>query len=260
MSWLDSVFGQKPQVAMFKPLKYGTEQKAAITGDISAMPDISKLGDLYKSYLTSQMESLLPGYSDLLKSGTATAQETLNAAEPLLKGEIPKDIQDMVQRNAAYGSMSGGFAGSGMARNLTARDLGLTSLDLMQQGAGLAAQGGAAAQRWSSLASGEVMNPGAFYVSPSQQAGFDLQNRILRTQSLQNKYNVQAAPDPAAKGVSDTLINLIGAYLGKGMGGGGGTAANSYMPAGGGGSYSMSSGDPYSYGDYSSLGLGPGGA
>jgi len=249
---LTDVFGQKPKVALWRNLNYGQEQKTAIGDNISAFPDITKLGDLYKSYLTDQMESLLPGYSDLLKSGVSTAQQELTSASPLLRGEIPQDIQDLVRRNAAQGAISGGFAGSGMAGNLTARDFGLTSLDLMQQGAALANQGGNAAQRWSQLASGQVMNPSAFLTTPSQQAAFDMQNRLLRTQSLQNKYNIDAAPNPAAKGISDTIINLIGAYLSKG--GNTNTAAQSYMPAST--SYSMDQGDPYNYGAYP--GYGPG--
>lgn len=254
MSWLDSVFGSKPQVAMYKPLKLPAEQQAAIGADIAAMPQIEQLGAQYQQYLTQQMESLIPGYSDILKQGGADTAATLAAAEPLLKGQIPQDVQDAIQRGTAYQSLSGGFAGSGMARSLTARDLGLTSLDLISQGANLATTGGNAAQRWANLARGETLNPASFYVSPMEQANFDTQQRVLRQQSLQNLYNVQAAPDPAAKGVSDTLISLIGAYLGHGMGGT--QTQNPYSSTFGTTTSSLDSGDPYNMGAYPGYGGG----
>jgi hypothetical protein len=260
---LTDVFGEKPTVPPWKNISLAQQQLASLQGNIAAMPDITKLGDLYQSYLTDQMNTLLPGYSDLLKSGAASAQQELDLSKSLLSGQIPQDVQDLVQRNSAYGAMQGGFAGSQMSGNLTARNLGLTSLDLMGQGANMAAQGGNAAQRWAGLASNQVMNPGAFYTNPQQMFQDTMQNQTMKWNRDMMAANVAAAPDPAAKGISDTIINLIGAYLGKG-GGGGGTAANSYAPATASGSMNYNFGgdqqDPYNYANYGSLGLGAGGA
>jgi hypothetical protein len=55
-------------------------------------------------------------------------------ATSYLSGQIPQDVQDQIQRATAQQAMSGGYAGTQMARNLTSRDLGLTSLDLQQKG------------------------------------------------------------------------------------------------------------------------------
>jgi hypothetical protein len=52
----------------------------------------------------------------------------------LVNGQIPADVLGQVQRGDAEGALFNGFGDSGMSRNLTARDLGLTSLQLMQQG------------------------------------------------------------------------------------------------------------------------------
>lgn len=54
----------------------------------------------------------------------------------LLKGEIPPDVRQALARSGAEGALQGGFGGSGAARNMMARDLGITSLDLTQQGQG----------------------------------------------------------------------------------------------------------------------------
>jgi hypothetical protein len=55
-----------------------------------------------------------------------------------LNGQIPQDVQDQIQRATAQQSLQGGYGGTGMARNLTARDLGLTSMNLQQTGAQMA--------------------------------------------------------------------------------------------------------------------------
>lgn len=51
----------------------------------------------------------------------------------LLKGEIPADVASAVRRAASESSIAGGIFGSS-ARNLSARDLGKTSVDIKQQG------------------------------------------------------------------------------------------------------------------------------
>ena len=231
---LDSIFGKKPQVAKFKPLSYGAEQQKSIGANISAFPQIKQLGDMYQSYLSDQMNNILPGFSNILKSGASTTQQMLDDSTPLLKGEIPQDVIDQIKRSDAYSALSGGYAGSEMGHNLTARDLGLTSLDLMGRGSTMAGQAGNAAQRWASLAKGETLDPSSMFVSPQQTSAFDLENRILQQQSKQFGYNVAAAPNPAAAGISNTISSLVGAYLGatgfgglgegKGGGGGGGFA------------------------------------
>jgi hypothetical protein len=56
-------------------------------------------------------------------------------ASAMLSGRISADMQANVARSSAMRALQGGFGASGqMGRGLTARDLGLTSLDLMEQG------------------------------------------------------------------------------------------------------------------------------
>ncbi len=71
------------------------------------------------------------------------------AADLALGGELPQDVRNLVARNALArsGSVTGGL---GLGRDLTARDLGLTSLDLrnkrLQNAAALGAQEAALGQ------------------------------------------------------------------------------------------------------------------
>jgi hypothetical protein len=77
--------------------------------------------------LSGLLNQALPGYQKMV--GTAAGN-----AQSLLQGNIPQDVQDQIQRSTAYTSLAAGGAGSGSAASLTARDLGLTSLNLQQTG------------------------------------------------------------------------------------------------------------------------------
>lgn len=58
--------------------------------------------------------------------------DRLNSA--MMAGEVSPDIQRNLARTAAFKALQGGFSGSAAASNLSARDLGITSLQLSQQG------------------------------------------------------------------------------------------------------------------------------
>jgi hypothetical protein len=73
------------------------------------------------------LEQSLPGF-------TAQRDQALGTAGDFLSGQIPDDVSDIVQRSAAARSLGGGYGGSGMHRNLVARDLGLTSLNMKDKG------------------------------------------------------------------------------------------------------------------------------
>lgn len=53
----------------------------------------------------------------------------------MMSGEVSKDVADKIQRDAAFQSlMTGGYGGAQNARAVTARDLGITGMQLQQQG------------------------------------------------------------------------------------------------------------------------------
>jgi len=73
------------------------------------------------------LSSGIPGYEGL------QAQDLANIGSEL-RGELPPDVQAAIERATAAHSVAGGYGGTQVGRNLTARDLGRTSLDLMQRG------------------------------------------------------------------------------------------------------------------------------
>jgi len=228
---IGNIFGAKPKIAKYKPISPTDEAGKAVAGNISNFPDISKLGDLYSSSELAQLEKILPGYGDSLSAGKATTDALFGNAQSLLQGQIPQDVQDAVQRSSAYTALRGGYAGSPMASALTARDLGLTSLDLLGRGANLAGQGANTMQTWDSLARRNMLDPGSMLVSPGQQISVAQTNALASQQQRQNAYNVAAAPDLLAKGIFDSTMKVIGMVI-SAYGGGGGAGYQSQATAG----------------------------
>lgn len=125
----------------------------------------------------------IPGLSGL----NTQASDTIAS---YLSGELPADVQAQIQDAAAQYGVSSGIPGAGLQRNRTARDLGLTSLDLT--GRGLAAYG-----------------PYVSAVSGTQTLNPALQTQI----ASQNAINA-AAPNPTlaasyAKQLYDDYLSKI---------------------------------------------------
>lgn len=87
----------------------------------------SKRNTFNRAELDRLLEASIPGYA------TAQKQRTGNAMA-LMRGELPPDVEAAVRRSSAGRALEGGFGGSAAGRNLVARDLGRTSLDLMNLG------------------------------------------------------------------------------------------------------------------------------
>lgn len=62
-------------------------------------------------------------------------EQRASISEGMLRGELPQDVQTMVRQQAAENALQRGLgSGSQASRNLVARDLGLTSLDVIERG------------------------------------------------------------------------------------------------------------------------------
>lgn len=201
-----AVFGSKPGVAEFTETDLGAESKKAAAANTRNLPEIESL-----------LEKIMPGWKSMVGQGSKNAQS-------MLRGEIPDDVQGLLRRNAAYKAFSGGYGGSGMSKALTARDFGLTSLDLMNKGEN-------SAMRWMGAARESVA---PWMVTGPAQAQQTERNNLYKQAVEQFKFNVLAAPSPEAAGKFNT-ISTIGSLaasfglssMGGAMGGKAGTAAGS---------------------------------
>lgn len=226
----DKVFGTKPGTAAYTPTDLGAEANKAVKSNISNYDDILAL-----------LNRIVPGYSD---QQNKASKNTLS----MLRGEIPKDVQDYVQRSSAFRSLMGGYAGSPMSHAATARDLGRTSLDLM-------GAGNNSAQLWAGIAEGSAK---PFMVTAPEQAEGTFRNNLYSQITEQNRMNVEAAPDPSAAGIFNlqTAMGAMAASWGMssalgGMKGSGGAAAGG---AGGGSNWGAGAGGSGMSGGASSLG------
>ncbi len=247
-----NAYGRKPKIPDLPTLDIGTEQIGSIAANRLALPSLEKLATESDKFSFDQISKMLEKAAPGFMAGLGTA--TKNAAS-LARGEIPDDVSRGVQSASAARSLAGGFGGSGLARNLTARDLGLTSLNLTGEGQ-------TRLQSLGQFARGTfpVFDYTTAFITPAQKLNFDWQQNMAQYQVKLMKEQVAAAPDPNDVALAEGLDHFFETWKNVGMGalggvggmGGGGAAgagagANPASATGGGGSL----GGWGSYGSYS---------
>lgn len=220
LGFLGSLFATEPKVPAFKKINTTTEQGAAVGGNISNFADISKLaGDtntFNQDQLNKMLASAVPGYQNML-TGIG------DRIGGMLNGEIPKDVSDAIGRSGAYRSLTGGFGGSGMARDLVARDLGITSLDIINKGID-------AGTRWLATARQNAVapqfDPSSMFISPAQRIATTefnttgkfqrdwMQNQLDSQYSLGTKFS--NAMTDLGQGITGIATSAAGSLAGGG--------------------------------------------
>jgi len=106
-----------------------SETFGTFLGQEAQFPALSSFAQNLNKEFRRQLETGLPG----TMSATTQISSLVNQ---LLQGTIPADVQAQVSRTSAEQAQAVGLPPTGeMARNLQARDFGITSMDLMRQGA-----------------------------------------------------------------------------------------------------------------------------
>ena len=138
-------------------------------------------------------------------------------------------------RKSAEGSQRGGIPGSGFARYRTARDLGLSQVQLMQTGLG-------AFNQFSTNLRGHYMarpmSAAESYVSPTNYIGNSIRENQFAYQALvgkrqsdaANSFQSRLAGGMSAAGGALTSYGLMGAPSFGATGGGGAFAASGGVP------------------------------
>lgn len=203
----DPVFGGRPA-----PVNVRDATDQAIAAALANYGDLTNLASRSNTFnqnqILDQLRTALPGYDNLVSKSSDVIQDHL-------AGLIPADVQAAIQNNAAARSVGGGYGGSGLAGNLVARDLGLTSLDLQKQGLQEMLN---QVSNTRSTATGPLFDMSSFMVTPGL---------ALDVQASNNA--VAAAPDPRAR--AEYERSLFNQYYGMGMMGGG--LPGGSIPAGG---------------------------
>ena len=212
-SFLDSIFGSKPETIPYTPTDLGASELQAIMDNIDAWPQIENLGGLFENYMLNAFDTSGFDLGSILRQGGMETQTELSQADPLLHGKIPQDVIDQIQRSSAFTNLLSGSSGSPMGEANTARNLGLTSLDLINQGAGLVSSAGQSARTFGGLASGLIMSPSGMMVTPQQQAALTMQNNLYNQATKQLQANIAAAPDPALNALNQWVEQVGGTIL-----------------------------------------------
>jgi len=194
----------------------------SLNASLAALPQAQNLTSQENVYNQQQMQDALnksiPGYSAIQGARSSQIQDEL-------AGRIPPDVQAAIERSGAAHGLSGGFGGSQAGRNLTARDLGTTSLGLMNSGQQQAQQliSGTPMSTPISIAQQLGINPSLLYGGSEQQRG----------QNMEAAANAAVAP-----GALGTLgaagQQLGGALLGYGLMSGGFGGRGAVAPSVGG--------------------------
>lgn len=203
--------GKKPQIAPFTPVNLDEEQRRAIAGNERNFEASSDLATRTNTYNQAELRRMLrvaiPNYDALVgKQGDVISS--------MLSGELPKDVVNQIQRNSAERAGAGGYGVSGMGRNLEARDLGLNSLQLVQQGL-------SSAERWlagtKALSVPGQMDVASMFLSPAQRAAATVANNTGQQMQQQFANNVAAAPDPTMNAIGGLFSQVGGSLFGAGM-------------------------------------------
>lgn len=152
---------KKAKVPLLKPINIDEEQRAALAANQNILPQAQALAGDVNQFNQDQLESLygqaLPGY-DRIK------QQVSDNISSMTRGELPDDVVNEIYRRSSSQAYAGGFGGTPLGRNLTSRDLGLTSLDLMGRGQD-------SAQKWLSTTVAPQMDVTSMFISPMQRIG-----------------------------------------------------------------------------------------
>jgi hypothetical protein len=181
-----------------------------------------------QTLLESQLRRAIPGYDQLIQQ----AGKNIGSA---LRGEVSQDVASQLQRSSAGRALSGGYgAGSGVGRNLAARDFGLTSMQIQNQGL---AQAQNFIQQQRTMGMAQPFSVSSMFITPTQRINLSLQENQFQYNRDMAAAQVAAQPDPMMAAIGGSLSNIGGMAFGSGMGGmmGGGGGGGGQGGGGGGG-------------------------
>ena len=205
-SLLGGLFGgKKPKVPELKPIDFAKEQQQAIQQNIAALQPATELAQrttaAEQSQLEAQLRRAIPGYDQLVSQ----AGQNIAAS---LRGEISPEVSAQVQRSTAGRALSGGFgAGSGFGRALTARDLGLTGMQIQNQGL---AQAQNFIQQQRAFGMVQPFSVSSMFITPAQRIGAIQQQQSAMYGRDLTAAQVAAAPSPMQQAAQTALTNFGG--------------------------------------------------
>jgi hypothetical protein len=219
----------RPKVPKFTPIDVTGEQREAIAGNISNLPEAARLGAETNKATTDQyltmLERIIPGFSQL-------NSKAIGNIKSLLSGELPSDVENRIGRYAAERGIVRGTGGnSEFEQYAQLRDLGLTSLEMTDRGLD-------AASRWMATTTGRApfMDFTSMFITPQQRIQTQQWNKSMQWNRDWLRNQIAALPNQyqeAAAGFFDNIEEIgqsvLSSYAGGAMGGGGGGGGGGRM-------------------------------
>lgn len=235
--------GGKPKAAEYQPVDFGEQQLQTVYDNYNNMGAIRGLNDLTNRVISNQAmnraQKFIPGFKQMLQ------QEGANSGA-LLRGELPYD--DVLGIASHANGLAGALGVPGTGTPATLKDLGVSRLGAMQSGQGMLQSMVNQAETVSPA--GRYSRPQDYMVYPNQTIPWQIDQRQLEQQSLQNKYNLDAGVSPTqlaqnaaavsgasnpASGIGPAFSTIAGALSSPSAFGGSGTSgaapgAGAYSP------------------------------
>lgn len=212
-------------------------QSETIAGNLAAAPGAFQLADLANTFSTEQLlkslETMLPGFG-------AMRDRITGVIDDKLKGRIPRDVQNLLDRNLAERGISRGTSGSQFDNHAGAFGELLTSYGIQNEGISQGAQ-------WiRSMPQAPKMDFTSMFFTPQQRLNFEFQQAQANKPIEWLNNQIDALPsniERAAAGFLDwaatTGTSIMSMYTGGGMmggmGGGAGAGGGEGDSGGGGG-------------------------
>jgi hypothetical protein len=203
-----------PDIPAYEKVDQAKEQGAAISSNLASFDKSRQLAEQTSAadqeILMANLERAMPGYGKLIGGAGG-------AIGNMLAGRLPMADQGLLMRRSAEGGVSGGIGGSQAGRNLVARDLGLSQMQMTQSGLG------ALNPFLSTVRSTAVANPmgvGSMYVDPAQWTQNAISENRFGYNAAIGKAKADAANDPMNRFAG--ALQTVGGMMTGGMGGGAG--------------------------------------
>lgn len=187
--FVGGILQQKPDLPEFIKTDPGSGQTAAIKNNANSFAAASGLASDVNAFSQEQLlkalRAAIPGYDTIVGKGS-------DAISSMIAGELPEGVSEAVERRAASSAVASGYAGSEASRKLVARDLGITSYQITQQGLD-------SAMRWilnaRQTAVAPQMDVTSMFLTPAQQIQVEQANNLGEYQAKLQQANVDAAFD-----------------------------------------------------------------
>lgn len=220
-SGLKFLITDKPVVPQYERVDFGKESADALAENQANLPAAAAFAEEFNrlsgDQLNAALERMLPGYGNLRDTSTANIQS-------LLRGELPSDVENLIERRAAERGITMGTSGSDFNEFGAVRQLGLTSLEMTQRGLD-------SAMRWidSVARRTPTFNMASAFVPIGQRVGIKAAENQFKFQTDWLRNQIKAVPwgwKAEAINVADFAASIgdtvVGAYAGGGFGGAGG--------------------------------------